>query len=92
MGKVRKLKDTQVNNVLTVLQKPFAEDSNGNMMAINPDVIRFIPDTYRITMTFKSLMPNNLNSYLNFVYNRNSQKGLQEDLADIVTNDSKQKH
>ena len=36
-------------------------------------------------MTFKSLMPNNLNSYLNFVYARNPQKGLQEDLPAITT-------
>tara|TARA_E500000318_G_scaffold13655_3_gene13244 strand:- start:27727 stop:29583 length:1857 start_codon:yes stop_codon:yes gene_type:complete len=85
VGKVRKLNDKQINDVLSVLEKPNAVDENEGQMPLNPEIIQFIPDTYRITMTFKSLMPNNLNSYLNFVYARNPQKGLQEDLPAITT-------
>ena len=72
VGKIRKLNDDQVTHIIKVLQKQ-VQDADGNLMKVNPDTVRFIPDTFRVTMTFNSLLPNNLNTHLNFVYGKNPQ-------------------
>ena len=72
VGKIRKLNEDQTNHILKVLDKQ-VQDQNGDKMSINPDIVKFIPDTFRVTMTFNSLLPNNLNTHLNYVYGKNPQ-------------------
>lgn len=38
-------------------------------ITLNPNAFKYIPDAYKMTITFQSLIPNNFNTYINYLSN-----------------------
>lgn len=69
IGKVRQIADmsSATSSKNNILLKFFNEQKNSDTNSFNLDVLNNIPDAYRLTFTFESLIPNNFNSYIAYV-------------------------
>ena len=77
VGKIRKLPQKVIGSLKDALGKKNSIRIADNF-DINEAYISMVPDTYRVTVTFKSLLPNNLNTYLAYALKQDSIKDLYE--------------
>ena len=51
------------------LIQQFSADRESLDIQINPNAFKYVPDAYKMTITFQPLIPNNFNTYLNYLSN-----------------------
>lgn len=75
VGKVRQVVDIkQTDATNNIFLRWFNNLAGNNNSSPNLDVLNNVPDAYKVTITYQSLIPNNYNSYMSYItQNKNDQ-------------------
>jgi len=75
-GKVRYMTDDQIKTIIDRI-------TTNSSISINPEAFRFIPDQYKMTISFTPLLPNNFNTYLFYLGNYADKVEVGEQRLDV---------
>lgn len=67
LGKVRQVVDMDKEGKDNIFLRWFNKDAGKDNYSPNLDVLNNVPDAYKLTFTYNSLLPNNYNTYISYV-------------------------